>query len=53
MRRIKELKGLKGLKDNESYLLDPLSCPHVVNIVESISVVNNVSSSFRVNNVNV
>ena len=50
MQRIKELKGLKGLKDNESYLLDPLSCPH---IVESISVMNNDKSSFRVNNVNV
>ena len=33
--------------------LNPLSCPRVVDIVESISVVNNVSSSFRVNNVNV
>ena len=47
MQRIKELKGLK---DNESYLLDPLSCPH---IVESISVMNNDKSSFRINNVNV
>ena len=33
--------------------LNPLSCPRVVNIVESLSVVNNVISSFRINNVNV
>ena len=29
--------------------LNPLSCPHVVNIVESLSVVNNVIFSFRIN----
>ena len=33
--------------------LDPLSYPHVVNIVESILVVNNVRSSSRINIVNV
>ena len=33
--------------------MNPLSCPRVVNIVESLSVVNNVISSFRINNVNV
>ena len=33
--------------------LNPLSCPRVVNFVESLSVVNNVVSSFRINNVNV
>ena len=33
--------------------LNPLSCPRVVNIVESLYVVNNGISSFRINNVNV